>query len=111
MSFIKVFELVYSFAHPNIMKIYGFFLRILDNTKFAIYVLKEKSKYDWDKEVKIHLSNKRYYTEKELINLLKQLYEALLFLKTKLNISHRDIKLLQNVPVFNGDVYKLADFW
>ena len=69
----------------------------------------EKSKYDWDKEIKIHLSNRRYYTEKELINILKQLCEALLFLKNKLNISHRDIKP-QNVLVFNGDVYKLADF-
>ena len=109
MSFIKEFELVYSCDHPNIMKIYGFCLRILDNTTFAIYVLMEKSKYDWDKEIKIHLSNRRYYTEKELINILKQLCEALLFLKTKLNISHRDIKP-QNVLVFNGDVYKLADF-
>ena len=108
-DFINEFELVYSCEHPNIMKIYGFCLRILDTTTFAIYVLMEKSKYDWDKEIKSHLVNKKYYTEKELINILKQLSEALLFLKNKLKISHRDIKP-QNVLVFEGGIYKLADF-
>ena len=76
---------------------------------FAIYVLMEKAKYDWDKEINLHLSKRKYYTEKELINILKQLCEALLFLKNKFNISHRDIKP-QNVLVFDGDIYKLADF-
>ena len=108
-TFINEFELVYSCDHPNIMKIYGFCLRILDSTTFAIYVLMEKAKYDWDKEINLHLSKRKYYTEKELINILKQLCEALLFLKNKFNISHRDIKP-QNVLVFDGDIYKLADF-
>ena len=108
-NFIKEFELVYSCDHPNIMKIYGFCLRILDSTTFAIYVLMEKSKYDWDQEIKSHLSQRKLYTEKELINILKQLCEALLFLKNKLKISHRDIKP-QNILVFDGDIYKLADF-
>ena len=108
-TFIKEFELVYSCDHPNIMKINGFCLRILDTTTFAIYVLMEKSECDWDKEIKIHLSNMKYYTEKELINILRQLCEALLFLKSKLNISHRDIKP-QNVLVFKENIYKLADF-
>jgi len=108
-NFINEFELVYSCDHPNIMKIYGFCLRILDSTTFAIYVLMEKSKYDWDKEINSHLSKRKYYTEKELINILRQLCEALLFLKNKFNISHRDIKP-QNVLVFDGDIYKLADF-
>ena len=108
-SFIKEFELVYICEHPNIMKIFGFCLRILDSTTFAIYVLMEKSKYDWDKEIKSHLSQRKFYSEKELINILRQLCEALLFLKNKLNISHRDIKP-QNVLVFDGNIYKLADF-
>ena len=108
-NFIKEFELVYSCDHPNIMKIYGLCLRILDSTTFAIYVLMEKAKYDWDQEIKSHLSQKKFYTEKELINILKQLCEALLFLKNKLKITHRDIKP-QNILVFDGDIYKLADF-
>ena len=108
-NFIKEFELVYSCDHPNIMKIYGFCLRILDMTTFSIYVLMEKSKFDWDKEIKSHLDQRKFYTEKELINILKQLCEALLFLKNKLKITHRDIKP-QNILVFDGDIYKLADF-
>ena len=108
-AFLQEFELVYSCEHPNILKIFGFCLRILDNTTFALYVLMEKSKCDWEKEIKSHLTKGKYYTEKELINIMKQLCEALLFLKNKLNISHRDIKP-QNVLVFNGNIYKLADF-
>ena len=108
-NFIKEFELVYSCNHPNIMKIYGLCLRILDSTTFAIYVLMEKSKYDWDKEIKLHLAKRKIYTEKELIDILKQLTEALLFLKNKFNISHRDIKP-QNILIFDDNKYKLADF-
>ena len=108
-NFFKEFELVYSCQHPNIMKIYGVCLRILDSTTFTIYVLMEKSKYDWDKEIKSRLSKRKMYSEKELINILKQLVEALLFLKNKYNISHRDIKP-QNILVFDNGVYKLADF-
>ena len=108
-AFIKEFQLVYSCNHPNIMKIYGLCLRILDCTTFAIYVLMEKSKYDWDKEIKARLAKRKVYTEKELINILKQITEALLFLKNKFNISHRDIKP-QNILIFENNKYKLADF-
>ena len=108
-DFIKEFELVYLCDHPNIMKIYGICLRILDTTTFAIYVLMEKSKYDWNKEIKSYLSKRKTYSEKELINILKQLVEALLYLKNKLNISHRDIKP-QNILIFDDGKYKLADF-
>ena len=69
----------------------------------------EKSKYDWDKEIKLHLAKRKIYTEKELIDILKQLTEALLFLKNKFNISHRDIKP-QNILIFDDNKYKLADF-
>ena len=108
-SFLQEFELIYSCNHPNIMKIFGFCLRILDTTTFSIYVLMEKSKYDWEAEIKSHVSKNIYYTEGELINIMQQLSEALLFLKNKFKISHRDIKP-QNVLVFEGDIYKLADF-
>ena len=69
----------------------------------------EKAERDWDKDIKRRLQERRYYTEEELISIMRQLTSALLFMKEKLNITHRDIKP-QNVLIFEGGVYKLADF-
>ena len=108
-DFTKEFELVHSCEHPNIMKIYGICLRVLDSTTYALYVLMEYSNGDWDKEIRIHLQHRKNYSENELINILYQLTTALLFMQEKLKVSHRDIKP-QNILTFNGGVYKLADF-
>ena len=107
-KFTKEFEIMHNCIHENIMKIYGICIRILDQTTYALYVLMELSERDWDKEIKNHMTKKKYYTEKKLINILRQLTSALLFMQKKAKISHRDIKP-QNVLLFNG-VYKIADF-
>ena len=108
-GFTKEFELVHLCNHPNIMKIYGISIRILDSTTFALYVLMEIAKNDWDKEIKIRLRQRKNYTENELIEILKNLCNALLFMKNELKISHRDIKP-QNILIFENGIYKLADF-
>ena len=108
-NYTKEFELVYSCVHPNIMKIYGLCIKMLDQTTYSLYVLMEKSKRDWDADIKRHLKKKKNYTEKELISILYQLSDALLFMQKKLKISHRDIKP-QNVLVFGDGIYKIADF-
>ena len=108
-DFTKEFELVFSCNHPNIMKIYGLSLRVLDSTTFALYVLMELADSDWDKEIKSRLKKRKNYTEKELINILRELTDALLFMQKELKISHRDIKP-QNILVFSNGIYKLADF-
>ena len=108
-DFTKEFELVFSCNHPNIMKIYGLSLRILDSTTFALYVLMEIANNDWDKEIKSRLKKRKNYTEKELINILRELTDALLFMQKEVKISHRDIKP-QNILVFSNGIYKLADF-
>ena len=105
----KEFELVYSCNHPNIMKIFGICIRMLDQTTYALYVLMELSHGDWEREIKMHLKNKKNYTENELINLLRQLSGALLFMQQNLKISHRDIKP-QNILLFGDGFYKIADF-
>ena len=107
-KFTKEFEIMHNCIHENIMKIYGICIRILDQTTYALYVLMELSEGDWDKEIKYHLSKKKYYSEKKLINILRQLTSALLFMQKKAKVSHRDIKP-QNVLLFNG-TYKIADF-
>ena len=108
-KYTKEFELVHSCIHPNIMKIYGICIRMLDQTTYSLYVLMELSKCDWDKEIKMHLMKKKNYTENELINILRQLTNALLFMQQTAKISHRDIKP-QNVLLFGDGVYKIADF-
>ena len=107
-KFTKEFEIMHNCIHENIMKIYGICIRILDQTTYALYVLMELSERDWDKDIKNHIAKKKLYSEKKLINILRQLTSALLFMKQNAKISHRDIKP-QNVLIFNG-VYKLADF-
>ena len=108
-KFTKEFELVYSCEHPNIMKIYGLCIRMLDQTTYCLYVLMERSKRDWDADIKRHLKKKKNYSEKELISIMRQLSDALLFMQKKLKISHRDIKP-QNVLIFSDGIYKIADF-
>ena len=108
-EFIKEFELVYSCHHENIMKIYSYCIRILDSTTYALYVLMELSDGDWDIEIKSRLMQRKNYTEKELINILFQISSALLYIEQNFHISHRDIKP-QNVLVFPGGKYKMADF-
>ena len=108
-NYTKEFELVHLCNHKNIMKIYGICIRILDTTTYALYVLMELSEGDWDEEIKNKLKQKKKYSEIELIDILYQLTNALLFMQEKLHISHRDIKP-QNILIFPGNKYKLADF-
>ena len=108
-NFTKEFELVYNCDHPNIMKIYGISLRILDSTTYSLYVSMEMAKSDWDKEIKRRLQKRKKYTEIELINIIKELSDALLYIQKKFKLSHRDIKP-QNILVFEDGMYKLADF-
>ena len=91
------------------MKIYGICICSLDATTFALYVLMEIALYDWDEEIKNHVNERKHYKEEELINILKQLVSALLFLQQKLRVAHRDIKP-QNILVFKNNKYKIADF-
>ena len=108
-DFHREYELVSLCSHPNIMKIYAMNIKTLDITTYALYILIEIAKCDWDKEIKERLQNRKYYKENELISILKQLVNALYYMQSKMKVTHRDIKP-QNILLFNNNVYKLADF-
>ena len=106
--FLNEFSLVYSIKHPNVMKIYDICVRVLDTTTIAINVLMEMANLDWDSDIIRHIDKNVKYTEKEIINILKQLVNALSYLQEN-KISHRDIKP-QNILIYRHGVFKVADF-
>jgi serine/threonine protein kinase len=107
-SFTQEYELVNQSRHKNILKIVGICRRQLDFTTFVLYILMEVGLNDWEKEIKSRQLTKQHYKEEELLQVLKQMCSALLFLQNK-NISHRDIKP-QNILLFKNGIYKVADF-
>ena len=105
---IREYNMCFNLAHPNIIKIIGIYSNKLDKTTYVVYILMEVGMTDWEKEINSHKIKKMFYTEEELVNILKQLISSLSFLQ-KNKISHRDIKP-QNILIFKNKVYKLTDF-
>ena len=101
-------ELIYSKKHPNIMKIIGVEYKCLDITTYSLYILMELALSDWNTEIKKRAKEKKYYTEEEIINILKQIINSIIYLENE-GIAHRDIKP-QNILVFENNVYKITDF-
>ena len=106
---IKEFDLVYNVIHPNILSIYGMNIKCFDSSNFSLSVLMDLGITDWEIEITDHFYENKFYTEEELINILKQLTSALLYLQKEKKIAHRDIKP-ENILVFENNVYKLGDF-
>ena len=73
-----------------------------------MYVLMEVANCDWEQELINRHKENAYYTENELIDILKSLVNTLAELQ-KRGISHRDVKP-QNILCFGKDGYKLSDF-
>ena len=106
----KEFEIVHQSTHPFILDIHGICFRCFDPTTFIIYVLMDLAECDWEEEIfNRKKNNYNFYTEKQLISILKQLSSALYFLQKEKSISHRDIKP-ENILIFKNDIYKLSDF-
>ena len=72
------------------------------------------AEHDWEIEINNRFKEKKYYTENELIEILKQLSSACIYLQKK-EIAHRDIKP-ENILLFfdkgldSPAVYKICDF-
>ena len=114
---IKSLEINYKNKHKNILDIYGIYVVISDEKLFFLYVLMALGEGDWETEVSKRIEAKKYYSEKELVYILKELTSALAFLQLK-NVAHRDIKL-ENILLFPNEdkknnefdkIYKICDF-
>ena len=107
-SIIKEYKLCSKIKHENIVNLLGLYSSKLDKTTYVVYILMEVGKTDWEKEIRYYKEKQLEYSEKDLINIIKQLISALSFLQAK-NIVHRDIKP-QNIILYKDNKYKLADF-
>ena len=103
----KEFELSYSLSHNNFIKIYNTLFKYLDMTTYMIYILMERGESDWCTEIEKRAKLNKFYTENELINILKQLVDVLTYFQ-KNNLAHRDIKP-QNILIFKNNIYKITD--
>jgi serine/threonine protein kinase len=107
-SVINEYKMCQKLKHSNVVRILGIYNNKLDTTTYVVYVLMEVGLTDWEKEIRKYNDKNLEYTERELIDIIKQLSSVLSFLQ-KNNISHRDIKP-QNILVFKNKIYKVADF-
>ena len=105
----KEFDLVYEAVHPNILSIYGINVKCFDSNTFSISVLMDLGETDWEIEINEHFYKNKYYTENELMSILKQLVSGLVYLQKEKKIAHRDVKP-ENVIIFKNNIYKLGDF-
>ena len=105
----KEFDLVYEAVHPNILSIYGIYVKCFDSNTFSISVLMDLGETDWEIEINEHFYKNKYYKENELMSILKQLVSGLVYLQKEKKIAHRDVKP-ENVIIFKNNIYKLGDF-
>ena len=106
----KEYEILYHCEglNINLVQIYGIETKKLDKITFVMYVLMELAKTDWEKEILQRKRINNYYSEKELISILKDLTRTLSHLQQN-NISHRDIKP-QNILLCDHGILKISDF-
>ena len=90
----------------GIIKTYGY-SQLKKKKDYYFYEIMELAQWDWEQEINIRKKLKKYYSEKELFSITKQLIKTLSFLQ-KNHITHRDIKL-QNILLVNNK-YKICDF-
>ena len=94
--------------YNNVLNLYGITSNKFDKTTFVLYILMENAICDWYREITNRITNKKYYKEIEIWNILNQLVSIFSQLQ-KDNIAHRDVKP-QNILLFKGGVFKICDF-
>lgn len=109
-TIMKEYIIMNKLKHPFILDLKGVTMQKLDITTTSIYVLMDLAENDWGIEIKSRYQEnpKKFYTEDELILILKQLTAALSYMQ-KMNVAHRDLKP-HNILIFKNFIHKIADF-
>ena len=109
-SLMNEYKIVYNLMplNLNLVKINGVEIKKFDKTTYGVYVLMDLAIIDWEKEILYRKSRGKFYTEEELIKIIKELIFTFSELQ-KNNISHRDIKP-QNILLFPNKKLRVADF-
>ena len=106
------YKLTWQLTHANpelkIAKKYAIEIKKLDKYNLVMYILMEAANCDWEHELLNRQKANAFYTELELLTILKSLVNTLAILQKK-GISHRDVKP-QNILCFGDEGYKLTDF-
>jgi serine/threonine protein kinase len=106
------YKLTWKLTHANpelkIVKKYAIEIKQLDKYNLVMYILMEAANCDWEQELLNRQKVKAYYTENEIMEILKSLVNTFAILQKK-GISHRDVKP-QNILCFGNEGYKLSDF-
>ena len=106
------YKLTWKLTHANpelkIVKKYAIEIKQLDKYNLVMYILMEAANCDWEQELLNRQRVNAFYTENEIMNILKSLVNTFAILQKK-GISHRDVKP-QNILCFGNEGYKLSDF-
>ena len=106
------YKLTWKLTHSNpdlkIAKKLAVQIKKLDKYNLVMYILMEAANCDWERELLNRQKANAFYSEMELLNILKSLVYTFSVLQKK-GISHRDVKP-QNILCFGQQGYKLTDF-
>ena len=109
---LEEYKLTYKLININpklkIVKKYGIEIKKLDKYNLVMYILMEPANCDWEQELINRRKDSAYYTEDQIMSILKSLVQTFSELQ-KMGISHRDVKP-QNILCYGEEGYKLSDF-
>jgi serine/threonine protein kinase len=97
-----------SIYNLSLVNIYAMNTKQLDKTTHAMYLLMDLAIRDWEKEIEYRGKRNQFYTETELITILKNLTQTFAELQRH-NVSHRDIKP-QNILLLPDGSFRISDF-
>ena len=101
-------NLTNKFGNNGLIRVYGDkSIPQRGGKEYLYYIIMELGEKDWEKELNSRKSYSSYYSEIELLQIIKQIVRTLALMQ-KNNVTHRDIKP-QNILICKN-LFKLCDF-